>query len=39
MDTKNANNAKHSINDFYEYIKNLPQGRYKIINGEVVKNE
>lgn len=39
MDTKNANNAKHSINDFYEYIKNLPQGRYKIENGEVVKNE
>ena len=36
---KETEEAGHSINDFYDYIKNLPQGRYKIINGQIVKIE
>ena len=39
MKTKETEEAGHSINDFYDYIKNLPQGRYKIINGQIVKIE
>ena len=39
MKTKETEEAGNSINDFYDYIKNLPQGRYKIINGQIVKIE
>ena len=39
MNTSNDSDAKHSIGDFYNYIKNLPQGRYTIENGKIVKNE
>ena len=39
MDTNNVSNARHSIGDFYEYIKDLPQGRYKIENGNIIKIE
>jgi len=37
MPTKSHINKGHSIHDFYEYIKTLPEGKYRIVNGEIVK--
>ena len=37
MDTYNDERRKHSIEDFFDYIKTLPEGSYKIEDGKIVK--
>ena len=37
MDTYNDERRKHSIEDFFDYIKTLPEGSYKIEDGKVVR--
>jgi len=37
MKTSNSPNMGHSISSFSDYIKHLPEGRYKIIDGKIVK--
>jgi hypothetical protein len=29
-------NKGHSLADFWDQIKNLPEGKYKIVNGQIV---
>jgi len=34
--TDNDKDKGHSIQDFNDKIKNLPEGTYKVVNGEIV---
>ena len=37
MDTYSDEKRRHSIEDFFDYIKALPEGSYKIEDGKIVK--
>lgn len=37
METDDNKEKKHSIEDFYHYIMNLPEGNYKFINGKFIR--
>ena len=37
MDTYSDEKRRHSLEDFFDYIKTLPEGSYKIEDGKIVK--
>lgn len=37
MKTSNGEDKGHSIEDFINYIKSLPEGKYQIENGEITR--
>lgn len=36
METDDSDDKGHSIADYYNYIINLPAGRYKFVDGKIV---
>jgi hypothetical protein len=36
MDTSTDPNQSHYITDFWDQVKNLPEGKYRIVNGQIV---
>ncbi len=37
MKTSNDEEQRHRIKYFWQYVNQLPEGRYRVVNGQIVK--